>query len=239
MKRWSVAVAGTLAMTIVACGGCAANRGRSDRASAEAAEQRYKILNGSTSDAEQGQSAEPDLNADTHFAAGQLAESTGNYPAAILQYEKALVLKKDHQQALYRMGVVLTRSGKHDRAVDTWNRYVKASGGTAAAYSNLGFGYEMAGNAVEAERAYLKGIEREAASQPCRVNYGLMLARQRRTDEARQQLSTVLRPDEVAYNLAAVYEQTGDLPQAKTELERAVQANPRNLAAQAKLAALK
>lgn len=239
MKRWSVAVAGTLAMAVVASSGCAADRERRERASAEAAEQRYRILNGSTSDSEQGQAAEPDLNADTHYAAGQLAESTGNHAAAILQYEKALALKNDHLPALYRMGVVLTRSGKHDRALETWKRYVKASGETAAAYSNLGFCHEMAGNKVEAERAYRKGIERDGRSQPCRVNYGLMLARQGRTDEARQQLCTVLKPDEVAYNLAAVYEQAGDLLQAKSELQRAVQANPRNLAAQAKLAALK
>ena len=239
MKRLAVVIGGALAMAIVASGGCA-DRERRDRASAEAAEQRYRILNGSTSDTDDRRAAtEPDLNADTHFAAGQLAESTGKYPAAILQYEKALALKKDHLPALYRMGVVLTRAGTYDRAVETWKRYVKASGETAAAYSNLGFCHEMAGNAVEAERAYLKGIDRDGRSQPCRVNYGLMLARQRRTDEAKEQLSTVLRPDEVAYNLAAVYEQTGDLPQAKAELERAVQANPRNLAAQAKLAALK
>jgi tetratricopeptide (TPR) repeat protein len=62
-----------------------------------------------------------------------------------------------------------------------------------------------------------------------------MLARQNRVDEAQEQLSSVLKPDEVAYNIAAIYEQQGAYAQAKEQLKKAIAANPRNTEAQAKL----
>jgi predicted Zn-dependent protease len=65
-----------------------------------------------------------------------------------------------------------------------------------------------------------------------------MLARQNRVDEAKEQLSVVLKADEVSYDVAAIYEQQGAYAQAKLELKRAILANPKNTAAQQKLAAL-
>jgi Tfp pilus assembly protein PilF len=63
-----------------------------------------------------------------------------------------------------------------------------------------------------------------------------MLARNGRIPEAEAQLSFVLKPDEVRYNLASVYEQQGEMAQAKKELEKAVEINPKNREAQMRLA---
>jgi tetratricopeptide (TPR) repeat protein len=222
--------------------GCASDKKKS--AADAAAMDKYRILNGSTADARAGArntldaAPEPKLNADTHFAAGQLAETQGNFDCAAAQYEQALRLKADHLPALYRLGVVYTRSKQFNQAIATWQRYVKATGGTAASYSNLGFCYEVAGDIPNAEATYKKGLERDPNNPVCRTNYGLMLARQGRTAEAETQLSAVLKPDEVAYNLAAVYQERGAIAQARQELHKALKANPHNVDAQARLASL-
>ena len=125
-----------------------------------------------------------------------------------------------------------------DKATVVWKKYIKATGDIASGYSNLGFCYEMAGDPANAEKAYKEGIQRDPSSVPCRTNYGLMLARNNRVDEAESQLNIVLKPDEVRYNLASVYEQKGAIRQAKAELKKAIEINPGNREAQSKLASL-
>ena len=212
----------------------------------EMAAQKYKILSGSTAEERAsarrddtfGQGSEPQLLANTRFAAGQVNESQGKIDCAIVQYEQALRLDPKHVPSLYRMGVVYTKLRKFDKAVAMWERYIDATGGVASGYSNLGFCYEMAADVANAEKAYQKGLAVDPDNRPCRVNYGLMLARNNRTGEAQQQLATVLSPAEVSYNLAQIFEQQGALARAKDEYRKALEANPTMTEAQMKLANL-
>ena len=181
---------------------------------------------------------EPPIHAKTRYAAGQLAESQGNLSAAVRQYEEALKADPRHLPSLYRLGVVHAQAKQFDRAIDAWKRYVKATDGSAAAYANLGFAHELAGELAEAEAAYQKGIARDGRSEPCRVNYGLMLARLGRTSEATIQLQAVLGPAAVQYNLASVLEQQGRREQAKAGYRKALALDPDFTDAHARLAAL-
>ena len=221
--------------------GCAQNKKQDDEAMSAS---KYKILNGSTADtqakAQKGETTkyapEPALNVETRFAAGRLAETQGRFDCAVVQYEQALRLKGDHVASLYRLGVVHTKTKNYDQAAAAWKKYIKATGDIASGYSNLGFTYEMAGRVDDAENAYKEGLQRDPNSIPCRTNYGLMLARNNRVTEAEVQLSACLKPDEVAYNIASIYEQQGAIAQAKRELEKAIHINPANAEAQSKLA---
>ncbi|HYO08642.1 MAG TPA: tetratricopeptide repeat protein [Tepidisphaeraceae bacterium] len=220
-------------------GGCANDKKNEQQASME----KYKVLSGSTSNEAPGTdkfdvAREPALNPDTRFAAGQLAESQGKMDCAMVQYEQALRLDAKHVPSLYRMGVVLTKVKQYEKAVTIWKRYIDATNNTASGYSNLAFTYEMAGNVEQAEESYKSGLAIDAKSQPCRVNYGLMLARNNRTVEAEMQLAAVLEPAEVAYNLAAIYEQQGAIGQAREQLKKALEVNPNMVEAQTKLATL-
>lgn len=174
----------------------------------------------------------------THFAAGQLSEAEGHNECAVVQYDQALRLDPKHVPSLYRMGVVLTKQKKYDDAVAMWKRYIAATGNLASGYANLGFTWEMAGNVPEAEAAYKQGLEIDPNSTACRVNYGLMLARQNRTEEGKEQLAMALPPEEVSFNLATIYEQQGTLARAKEELQNALASNPNMKEAQEKLATL-
>src|SRR4051794_25886588 len=115
------------------------------------------------------------IGADTHFAAGQFAESQGNMNQAMEQYRKALSLSPNHRQTLFRLGIVYVKQKKLNEAIETFRKYVEVTNGDATAYANLGFAYELANRSSDAETAYLKGIKREPTNSPCRVNYGLML----------------------------------------------------------------
>lgn len=243
MKRSNMILASAVLGALVV-GGCSSNK--ADEKEQAAGAEKYKILNGSTAEGRGAQqkgervsvAAEPALNVETRFAAGRLAETQGQFDCAIVQYEQAVRLEPNHVASLYRLGVVNTKLRQYDKAVAMWKRYIKATGDVASGYSNLGFTYEMAGDVENAEKAYKEGLQRDATSVPCRTNYGLMLARQNRVIEAEVQLSSVLKPDEVSYNLAAVYEQQGALAAAKEELEKAIKVNPQNTDAQTKLANL-
>ncbi|HYE17123.1 MAG TPA: tetratricopeptide repeat protein [Tepidisphaeraceae bacterium] len=181
---------------------------------------------------------DPPITADTHFAAGQVAENNLDYASAVKQYKKALELKADHRGAMYRTGLCLSLTKKWGEAFPVWKKYVEATGGDAVAFSNLGFCYELSGRTDEAEVHYKKGIERDAKNVPCRTNYGLMLARLNRTAEATLQLQAVLTEAEVHYNIASVYEQVGRKQAAKAEYKKALELDPTFEEAQSRLAAL-
>jgi tetratricopeptide (TPR) repeat protein len=181
---------------------------------------------------------DPPFTAQTHFAAGQLAESHGASEKAIEQYQKALKLDPKHLPSLYRIAMIQVQSREYDKAIESWRAYVRESGGSPNAQSNLGFCYELAGQPFAAEEVYRQGIARDSRNVPCRVNYGLMLARLGRTNEAIVQLQAVLPPAQVHYNLGSVYEQLGKRQQAKEEYRQAAQLDPNLVQAKSKLASI-
>lgn len=184
------------------------------------------------------QSKAPPIRAQTHFAAGQLAESQGDMTTAVEQYQKAMSLNPKYADAMFRLGCVLTTTRDFRNALDTWNRYVTLTQGSATAYNNLAFCQELAGDPIAAESAYRKGIARDPANEPCHVNYGLMLARHGRPNEALLQLQAVLPPGKAHYDLASVYEQAGQKKEAKAEYAKALELDPNLGDAKAKLATL-
>jgi tetratricopeptide (TPR) repeat protein len=181
---------------------------------------------------------DPPLTAQTHFAAARLAEAEKNFSTAIAQYKQTLKLEPKHLGAMYRLGILYAQMHQFPEALGTWNQYVTATNGSADAYGNLGFCHELAGHPEQAEAAYKKGIEADAKNGPCRVNYGLLLARRQRVAEALVQLQTVLSPAEAHYNIASVYESQGMKEQAKLEYRKALEIDQHFADAEQRLASL-
>ncbi len=181
---------------------------------------------------------DPPINAKTHFAAGQLAEAEHNYAVAANQYEQACQAQPDYLWAEYRLGVVYSHMKAWPQAVAAWHNYIDSTNGAASAWSNLGFTYELMGDSQKAEEAYKNGIARDGSCQPCRVNYGLLLARRGSIPEAVQQFSAVLTPAEVHYNLASVFEQQGRSKLARAEFEMALKLDPQMKDAQNRMAGI-
>lgn len=181
---------------------------------------------------------EPAFSAQTHYAAGQLAESQGSPQSAIQQYRSALKLDPHHLPSLYRLGVLYAQARLYPQAIATWQEYVKETDEDPVAYSNLGFCYELAGRTTEAEAAFKQGIAKDSACNPCRVNYGLMLARAGRTNEAIIQLQAVLPEAQVHYNLASLHEQYNRRDAARAEYRKALELDPTLAEAKTRLAAI-
>jgi tetratricopeptide (TPR) repeat protein len=178
------------------------------------------------------------ITADTRYAAGQLAEAEGNYNAAVSQYQAALKINPKHELAMYRLGIIYTQFKQWNQAIDIWQKYVKVTNQAAGAYGNLGFCYELAGKPGLAETTYQQGIKRDYLNLLCRTNYGLMLARQGRTDDAVNTWRPVLSDAQIHYNFASVYQLEGRKRQAIAEYQRALEIDPNLTDAQARLASL-
>jgi tetratricopeptide (TPR) repeat protein len=244
MKRAAVIVAATLAASLFV--GCASNN--SDlysNTTGTTSGPRGKVLGGiadpppmSVKDNSNIPEQEPAIAAQTFFAAGQFAEAEGNFAVAAQQYEKACQAQPDYLWAQYRLGVVYSHMKNWTKAVGAWNAYIESTNGTASAWSNLGFTWELAGDPARAEEAYQKGIAKDPTCQPARVNYGLMLARRNRVPEAVEQFSAALTPAEVHYNLASVFEQQGRHKLARAEYEMALKLDPQLSDARTRLAAI-
>lgn len=183
-------------------------------------------------------SEDPPFTAQTHFAAGKLAESQQMTARAISQYQAALKVDPHHTPSIYRLGVIYTQTHQYPAAVEMWKKYVDETKGNATAYSNLAFAHQMAGQLQEAESAYQHGIGRDPQNRACRVNYGIMLAQIGRADDARQQWRAVLTEAQVEYNFASVYEQMGQKDAARQHYRQALQLDPAMREAKTRLAAL-
>lgn len=174
-----------------------------------------------------------------HRAAGDLALSQQNAPEAVKQYRKALELNPADKAAMYRLATIYAYAKQFDDSIAMWQRYNAATADSAEGLSNLGRTYELAGRWREAEAAYVASIRKDGSNATARVNYGIMLAKRDRIDEAEEQLSKALRPAEVQYNLASVFEIRQDLTSARERYARAFALDPTLVAAKQKLEALR
>ncbi len=229
--KWTLSAMAILAVVLAGCASDSKNGGLGGVSTEDA-----NRMNAEHSRFEQNE--DPPFNAATRYAAGQFAESQGNFPAAIEQYQEALKLDARHAASLYRLGVLHSQLKNYDRAVAAWQQYLEVTGGDATGFSNLAFCYELAGRPEEAESAYRRGIEKDARNQPCQVNYGLMLARAGRINEAMIHLQSVLTPSQVHYNLGSAYEQVGKREQARLEYRKSLDLDPATVDARTRLSTL-
>jgi tetratricopeptide (TPR) repeat protein len=174
-----------------------------------------------------------------HLAAGDLAFSQQNVPEAVAQYRKALEMNPNDDAAMYRLATVFAYAKQFNESIAMWKRYNAATGDSAPGLSNLGRTYELAGRWREAEAAYVSSIRKEGSNATARINYGIMLAKRDRIDEATEQLSKVLRPAEVEYNLGSVFEIREDFTSARERYARAIELDPGLVAAKQRLDALR
>jgi len=178
------------------------------------------------------------LTADTRYAAAQLAEAKGAFDQAIVQYQEAIKLDPKHLKSIYALACLQVQVRQYNAAIETWNRYVKVTNGSAQAYCDLAYAEEWAGKASAAKADYERAIKKDPKDENCRVNYGMMLARAGDMDAAFLQLSVVLTEAEVHYDLAAVYAARGKKLEARAQYQKALDIDPDMNDAKAKLASL-
>jgi tetratricopeptide (TPR) repeat protein len=140
---------------------------------------------------------------------------------------------------MFRLGGVYVQTRRFDDAITIWQRYLTLTNNSPHGYNNLALAYDAAGRVTEAEQAYRAAIARDPHHQASRINYGLMLARQNQVNAAIAQLSSVLPPAAVHYNLGSVCEQQGRTEEAKAYYRKALELDPKLRDARSRLAVLK
>jgi len=218
-------LAGTLALALV--GGCGSSQRHAGASDAVAYHPAHVDAAGN-----------PEFSAEATFVAGQIAQSNGEFEPAAKCFRDALTLNPEFAPAAYHLGVVNAQMKRYPDAIDAFWDYVKLTNESAAAYGNLGYCYELAGMHNEAEAAYRRGLVRDVADESCRVNYGLMLARHGREDEALAQLTVILDPAQAHYNLASIYQLQGKTERAKAEFIKALTLDPQMWAAENRISAI-
>jgi|GEM_PF-680825 len=183
--------------------------------------------------------SDPPVKVDTHFAAARLAESQNAWAKAIEQYQAALRLDPNHAPSMYRLGVIYTQLKAYPQAIEVWQRYRVLSKDDSAALNNLAFCYELSGKTNSAEALYAQVLAKEPDNRLARMNYGLLLARRGRYDDALSQWSAVLPRAQAHFNLGAVLEQLGKPGEARGHYQRALQLDPELTPAKERLEALR
>lgn len=177
----------------------------------------------------------PDIKPSTYIAAGDLAASRNQFVQAAQQYGKALEVTPKDAPVIKKMALAQVKAGDTDGAIASLQRYEAVTDGSADAYGSLGYAYELGGKADLAEKTYLEGIKKHPDGALVHVNYGLMLVRHARVDDAVKQLSVALAPHEVNYDIAGVYEQMGRKDLAEFYYRRALECDPNFSPARQKL----
>ena len=177
----------------------------------------------------------PKIEATTFIAAGDLAVSRNEFAQAAAQYRKALDIDAKNGPVVKKMALAQVKGGDMTGAVASLHRYLDVTDGSIDAYGSLGYALELSGKTDEAETIYQEGLKKHADGALIHVNYGLMLVRHARVDEAVVQLSAALQPHEVNYDIAGVYEQMGRKDLAQFYYRKSLECDPGFVPARQKL----
>ncbi len=131
------------------------------------------------------------------------------------------------------LGRIHDETGKHDLAVQEFQRTLELNPRDADALSGMAHAYENAGRIADAEAAFKKAIALRPDYWDGYNSLGLFYDRQRRFDEAIQQIrhAIELTPDnsQAYFNLGAVYLDTLDpkkIPDAENALRKSLALSP-------------
>ncbi len=177
-----------------------------------------------------------------------LAGRTADAEAA---YKQAIALRPDYWDGYDSLGLFYDDHGKYDDAVAQLQHAIQLTPDNAQAYSNLGAAYLDSGDpkkVPQAEAALKKSIEL-SPSYPAYANLGFLYHSKRAYAEAAAASEKALALNDKNFlvwaNLAAAYENLGELDKATTALkheqpllEEAVRQSPREAGPQARLGLL-
>ena len=101
------------------------------------------------------------------------ARSTGDAPAALAHYDRAIEIKPTYWESHYNRGNLLLRAGRTGDAIEAYRRAVAIHPALADGWNNLGIALAMQGKDAEAEESFAKA----AAAAPDRPGFAANLAR--------------------------------------------------------------
>jgi serine/threonine protein kinase/tetratricopeptide (TPR) repeat protein len=185
------------------------------------------------------------VNSDPHFAVGytalgeayrlkfQVDHNPRWIEEALASCKRAGELDERLPGTYVTLGNIHDDTGKHDLAIQEFQRALSLNPRDPDALSGMAHAYENAGRIADAEAAYLKATALRPDYWDGYNSLALFYDRQRRFDEAISQLkhAIALTPDnaQAYFNLGAVYLDTDDpkkIPVAEAALKKSLELSP-------------
>ncbi|MEM9177699.1 MAG: tetratricopeptide repeat protein [Myxococcota bacterium] len=171
------------------------------------------------------------LDAYSFLRAGMANERTGNYPAAVAQYERGLSVEPDNVELLNALGFSLFQQGKSDEAVAPLERAIEADPTHAKAHNNLALVSVDLGEYELAEAYYRESLAIEP--HPAIYNdLGYVLESQGLPEDAVELYRKALELDPESasanFNLGGSLARAGEFAEAERYLRAAFAQEPRS-----------
>jgi len=163
-----------------------------------------------------------------HWGRALLAQ--GKDAEAMQKFDEALRINPESVEAMTNRGFMFRRAGKVDEAIAAYGSALgmaergpeELRGRAAHVGRLLAQTFEAAKKPEEAAAAYTRGLEAAPNAADVRYDFGLMLARQNKKEEAADQLLIILRRDpfhlDARITLALLMIEVGNLDGAQREL---------------------
>ncbi len=166
--------------------------------------------------------------AKAHLALGRTRESEKIVLSLLTTHPRVPV-------CYYALGLLRTKQGKIDDAIEAYRKAVRIDDDFARAHSNLGLLLEQTGETDEAFVHFRRAIRSEPDRAEWHLNVGAMYGEKRMLKEAILEFREALRCDphnvEAHFNLGMIFHDRGAYDEAIREFKIALEAEPDNIRA--------
>jgi len=180
----------------------------------------------------------PDRAAKVCLTVAAELEKNGYESEAIDQYEKARKHDPRSIEATHRLAVLYDRQGDVVRAQTEYRRALEMSPKDPDLLNDMGYFCYERGNWSEAETWLRKALTAAPKHARARVNLGMTLAQQGKSQEALAEFTAVLSPAEAQANLGMIQAQRGQFEEAKQAFRKSLDLEPSSKVVRAALAKL-
>lgn len=165
------------------------------------------------------------------LARGYDATASGNYAAAIKQFDQAIAIDAKLAEAYFGRGLAYDASRQFDRAIKDHQQAISLNPKYAMAYFGLGLAYHDKGQNERAIEAYNKAIELDPRYAQALYDRGVAYAALRQVDPAIADFSAAIdiQPNyaKALFMRGLAYQASSKPDQALADLEAAIRADPK------------
>jgi len=165
----------------------------------------------------------------SHYNMGNYHLESGDIPAALSSYRKALRLEPSSVPVMVNQSMAYARNGQNQKAEESLRKALGTEPENATVNYNLGLLLAELGRLDEAEKALRTAFRSDQQLAPAVYNLCVLLAKDREEEAVGFcKRAYELRPDEAkyAYTLAFYQHQKGDTSNAIEVLKQAIEQNP-------------
>ena len=163
-----------------------------------------------------------EVGPEVYIANGRLWESTGNNAKAMESYARALKSEENNPDALAAIARLHYKQENFNKASEFFQQAVKQKSNDASLYNDLGLTLNKLGNANAATMALSRALEIAPGTSRYANNLASVHFETGKAEKAFQVLSKNNETAVAHYNMAYLYQKSGNVSEAKKHLNAAV-----------------